>query len=442
MEPLTDALDRLGRRVADEQDELVLAQTGELDTVRRRLSTVSPQPRRRSVHVPRWSRLAVAALTLAALGAVVLFWLRRPAALAFVVTSEEARSSGAVGEWLSADRGEVLDLDFSDGSRLTLAERTRARVIEVDARGASVLVESGHVDVAITPRPQSSWHVNLGPFVVQVTGTRFAVEWDPENELLMLAMHEGSVQVSGCMFDAARPFEAGQVLRASCREQRYEIQSRAAAELPATEPEEAPLEQPDLADVAAPEPLEGDTALLRDAAQPEAQPAAPSAPPSSAPRARPSESSWQALLREGRYEEAFAAAAALGFEDECEQASAADLLALADAARYAGELSRARHGYSVLRRRFPGDDRASVAAFTLARIAFDQRRNYSEAAEWFGTYLRERPSGALAREALGRLMESLDRAGDHDGARRMAERYLQRYGNGPHAELARRLSQP
>jgi hypothetical protein len=45
----------------------------------------------------------------------------------------------------------------------------------------------------------------------------------------------------------------------------------------------------------------------------------------------------------------------------------------------------------------------------------------------------------MAREATGRLMEAMDRAGDHEGARRIARRYLGAYPNGPHAEQAKRV---
>jgi hypothetical protein len=53
--------------------------------------------------------------------------------------------------------------------------------------------------------------------------------------------------------------------------------------------------------------------------------------------------------------------------------------------------------------------------------------------------VREQPSGALAREASGRLLEACIAAGDGAGARDAATRYLARYPSGPHAALARRV---
>ena len=96
--------------------------------------------------------------------------------------------------------------------------------------------------------------------------------------------------------------------------------------------------------------------------------------------------------------------------------------------------------YETARRRFPGNERAAVAAFALGRIAFDQRGNYSDAARWFRSYLTEQPSGRLARDALGRLMEAFHRAGDKASARGEAAHYLELYPTGPHAEFARRVT--
>ena len=45
----------------------------------------------------------------------------------------------------------------------------------------------------------------------------------------------------------------------------------------------------------------------------------------------------------------------------------------------------------------------------------------------------------LARDATGRQMEALSRAGDAAAAARVADEYLRQYPRGPHAPLARTL---
>ena len=69
----------------------------------------------------------------------------------------------------------------------------------------------------------------------------------------------------------------------------------------------------------------------------------------------------------------------------------------------------------------------------------DQFAADAAAVNWFRTYLKERPNGALAREASGRLLEALSRSGDRSGAERAAESYLARYPSGQHAAFARQL---
>jgi TolA-binding protein len=115
---------------------------------------------------------------------------------------------------------------------------------------------------------------------------------------------------------------------------------------------------------------------------------------------------------------------------------------LGDVARLAKSPARARAAYEALRRRAPGSDAAAVAAFELGRLAFDEARAYDEARRWFAAYVGERPRGALAQEALGRLVEAHQRAGDRAAARDAARTYLARFPDGPHARLAAELSGP
>jgi tetratricopeptide (TPR) repeat protein len=157
-------------------------------------------------------------------------------------------------------------------------------------------------------------------------------------------------------------------------------------------------------------------------------------------RGEDSPDGWQALARAGEYKQAYRRVSS-SFESECERLDAERLQLLADVARFGGSSERALGALGALRRRFPGGPAAGAAAFAIARIHFDQRAAYAEAARWFRTYLKEQPRGSLAREAQGRRMEALVRLGDRAEARKLAERYLAQHPNGPHARLARSLSE-
>jgi TolA-binding protein len=115
------------------------------------------------------------------------------------------------------------------------------------------------------------------------------------------------------------------------------------------------------------------------------------------------------------------------------------VIALGDTARFAGEPWRAKRAYEAVRSRFPKTRDASLAAFSLGRMA-SQANADPEAATWFETYLHEQPNDPLAREALGRLIETRDRQGEAIAAKTLAQEYLTKYPDGPHAKFARKLT--
>ena len=422
MEPVND-FERLGRLAAKDQDAR-LDGLFDLGVARRRFLAT---PTRRSFT----RRATIAAGAVVALAAAVAFFIvgrsGQGAPLTFRVG--DAGQVGTVDAWLEAPGEKALPLRFSDGSEVRLEPRARARVTRTEATGATVSMESGHAKVSVAKRKGAAWRVALGPFVVEVTGTRFDVDWDPASDNLALKMHEGSVVVSGCVFGSGRPIVAGESVRASCREPHLEISTRPIA-LPATSTATGidgarQLPRPSVGST-----LDSPSAPREKGAETRAAAGAPSG----------KGADWRELVRSGRHGEAVDAAEAAGFAAECATASATDLVALGDAARYTGRLPRATEAYQAVRRRFPGDERSAVAAFALGRIAFDQRGDYADAARWFRAYLSEQPGGRLDRDARGRLMESSSRAGDTAGARAEAKRYLERYPAGPHSEMARRLT--
>jgi transmembrane sensor len=413
---LAECLQRLGREVAAEQDR-ALAQDLSLGSVRAR---VLAEPLRRPSRLR--PSLAIAAAAVLAAG-ISVYGLTRPRApLAATLGGHPL----VVGEWVSATEVSSPHIQFSDGSEVALAPGSRARLATLDAVGAHLVLESGAADVRVTPNRGARYKISLGPFAVDVTGTRFDVGFRPSDELFTLTLHEGKVVVSGCVLGEGRPLLAGESLSASCRAGHFEISALGAVR-PGSSAELVAEPRP----VAPAQPVIGEPT-------PSAVEAAPPQPPADAMR-EASMPSWQALSRQGRFSDAYAAIAVEGFDAAVSRASVADLALLGETARLAGKSADALTAFQALRSRGTGSAAAKQAAFSIARVHFDQRAAYAEAGRWFRTYLAEQPGGPFSREAEGRLMEALSRAGDRLAAQKVASSYLAKYPRGPHERVARQL---
>ena len=420
----------LGERIAREEDR-ILARPSPPEQ-----ATLRTVPRARS----RRPALRIAAVLAASLALVALAGglVVRSRPLGVTVDGERA----ATGGWISAPPDAPVSIRFSEGTEVTLRPEAHARVAEVTRRGAHLLLESGAVQVSVTPNRGGQWTLTAGPFQVEVKGTRFEVAWSPRDQLFSLRLVEGSVFVSGCALGEGRPLFAGETLSASCLTKEFHLDSSRdgrAADAPRAPPTPSSAPPPpaltSVPAVPAAPALDPDESATRPA------PAAPAHAGSSRPgRAGDGAAdSWQSLAHASRFKEAFARVNDRGFDAELGHAGRDDLLLLGDVARLSGDAGRALLAYQRVRTRAPGTEAAANAAFAMGRVCFDQRGAYAEAAQWFATYRSERGDGPLARDATGRQMEALSRAGDTAGAARVAEEYLRKYPRGPHAPLARTL---
>jgi hypothetical protein len=380
-----------------------------------------PWPLRR----PRRMKRAVVAgaLTVAcALAMVFVARERRSHDLSFSVGA--SGNTGRAGAWIAAPAGDELPLTFSDGSRISLQPESRARVAEMDASGAHVILEKGRATAAVVHRPSSHWRIDVGPFEVAVVGTRFAIGWDPNEEVFQLRLDEGAVLVSGSFLRESKRLVAGQILRAFCKEQRQET-----AEFDGSTSVEK--ENVNAVTSAPSEASAGHVVLAAAGGERELQ-----NPKPRAPHAVPA-STWQKLAAMGDFRRALEVVERDGFEAECKRASGEDLLVLGDTARLADNSARSRQAYLCARGKLPG---GGHSAYGLGLLAFDHEHDFTGAAQWFEVYLREQADGKLRREAEGRLMEAWQRAGDESKARAVASQYLREYPNGTHAPLARQLT--
>lgn len=375
----------------------------------------------------RRSRRLLWAMPLGAVAAaamVLLVWRKPP--LDYELSGGHVTSEGDLQA--SDDRSGEVAMKFSDGSRVTIASRTAARVEGVEAHGARLRVRDGRADLDIIPRPggASRWAVHAGPFVVTVKGTRFSVAWSERRGTLEVRLQRGRVEVSGPSIDGLLVMRPGQILRADITTGVSEMSESATASAISIAPIPTP-EAPPHAAVAA-RPVETEEI--------------PGAPARPLPRASSAPSAdWPALVRAGAFATVVEDAESLPREAIFEQTPLAAMEALADAARYERKPELSRSALTAIRRRFPRSRSARDAAFHLGRLAEDRPRAEGDALSFYDAYLAEAPRGSFAAEALARKMSLLARTGRMAEAQKVAREYLQRHPNGEAAPRARALVQ-
>jgi TolA-binding protein len=149
---------------------------------------------------------------------------------------------------------------------------------------------------------------------------------------------------------------------------------------------------------------------------------------------------WSARVSTGDSKGVVAEAVAHGIDAAVADADAPALVALADAARYAGRTYLAERVLRAQRTRFPGTPAAGAAAFFLGRLA-DDRGAAADGLDWYRRYLTEEPQGAYAAEALGREMIGVARLSGRPAARALALEYLRRFPDGTYLLHARAILQ-
>lgn len=375
------------------------ASPADLARQRQRLLLALPARATRSA----W-RLAFAAVSLAALAMALGPRLKRSASSPVLRVSAAGRNLTA-GQWIAAETVPVT-LRFSDGSSVTLATGAHARVEALDAHGATVLLERGHAEASVRHRSGARWRFSAGPYNVRVTGTSFALAWQPTEGRFDLQMHDGRVELRGPRCHEGLAVAAREEVHASLPEGRLVVGPwREATPAPSLVAQSPVPQEPIPAMPVPQEPIPTARAPHRThAPSPTRAAHAPLVAPPTAP-----EYDAAARLRE------------------------------ADALRLSAQGMRAREVLLDLRARAPRTPEATRAAFVLGVLSLETFQAPAEAARWFQLCVEDAPDGPLANEARGRRVQSLHAAGDRDGARDAAVRYLDRDPDGPFAPFARAM---
>jgi hypothetical protein len=374
----------------------------------------------------RWqamSAIGFAALLLVAAPAA-WFAARSPGPLTFEVINGTV---GVTGEIRPAIAENVSTrIRFSDGSEIALDRDARAQVSEVTRFGARIALSNGRAHTFFVHKPGARWQVAAGPYVVQVTGTIFDVQWASESEAFDVWLDKGSVRVSGPLIGDGIAMIHGQHLRTRVKDNKILLDDQRADALEPPPLPAAPAEP--AAEPSAAASGHGPAAGAEAAAEAPAHiPARVSHPPVA--------KSWSRRMARGDFEAVVEAAERRGIDSVLARGSRTELSALADAARYTRRTRLAGRALNAERDRFPETAEGREAAFFLGNLAEDGG-DRSGAVSWYSRYLREDAAGTYAAQALGRKMLIESRRGS-SAAGIDAEEYLHRFPSGSYADAAR-----
>jgi hypothetical protein len=396
-----------------------------------------------ALHNYRRSRnraIAVAAGTcVLAIGGFFTSAALQPKALTYRVDS--ATDPGTLGSYMSAPLQKPLGIQFSEGSRVVLQPRARGRVAQTTHYGATMVIEDGHAHADIVHRDSTDWRVLAGPFVVGVKGTSFDVAFDMATQTFELKMQTGTVRVTGPGLKEPLEVRDDQRLVLSARGDAGaaptpDMVNSAALPPPseampkANSSSEIPIDVP-------PAPEKETAALSRHGAPGSGQ-TTPHGP--LGPNAEMDGESFGQLAASGHHRQIVELAEKQGLNRSLSSLNCSDLMALGNAARFAGRSELSSLAYRTLRSRFSGSSDAVAAAFFLGRL--NESGSPNDAIAWYERYVAEAPAGVWVADALGRRMAILNQTSSGPTASAAAKEYLSRFPSGPYAGFARKILLP
>ena len=319
------------------------------------------------------------------------------------------------GKTQVAARIEPSIVQLTDGS-LAQALDAQSQLQLVTTQPDRVLIRlRGAASFQVQKNPRRLYRVETERVAVEVLGTRFVVKELP-NHKVHVEVSEGRVRVLW-------------------NKQQRELSAGTGGDFP--EADAQPIVRSDSSGVEATARFEATSVPLPGPVAPIRSPKLPAPPsvtaklPSIAPVKDPVllTESWQSLAEQGKFEQAYTQAFVHGASRDGEL-DPAELLLLADVARFSGHPSDAVPPLQRLLRAFPSDPRSPLGSFTLGRIWLDDLGQPRQAAASFHHVGELDPEGPLTQDALGREVEAWSRAGEQSLARSRAEEYVRRYPSG------------
>lgn len=391
---MSNSFDNFTHRMAQAQDEQIAALDLEARVRDRVLSGAKPRANRSS---RGWVAGGTVVTLVAAAAAAVVFVDFGPDRITAIHDGTQLE----VGAWIDAKTAPE-QLDFSDGTVITLDQGSAVRVAAMTERGAHLMLERGTADLEVVHTGEADWTVQAGPYTIEVTGTAFQTSWDPDQQRIAVQMRDGSIVVTGPGLDPGGQDVSG------------------VGSLTWPPDEEVTLNTVDgEADEVVEEPAPVEQAAPAGTAEPVAD--------------------WFDEYKARDYAAAMELARSSGIDALVASETANRLLGLADLAKQTGDTKAQVQVLEGLRSRYAGTNDAARAALELGRI-HDKQGDHGAAAGWYRKAHDESLEARNGEIALGLHMTALANAADGKAAKQAAIEYLEKYPAGSYVAKAKELA--
>ena len=383
----------------------------------------------------------VTAGVVAAAGLLFALLPREPKPLPFTVG--HSQSPGQTGQWVTTGNGDNSRFVFPSGSRIEVRAKTQTRIARADSQQVNIDLHHGVIEADIVGNGSTRWRICSGDWRITVLGTRFSVNWEENNRILDVTVFRGKVRVDSEDVSEQSVIVAGGnrfLATPSTRELApFKMNATQLADASprskAAKPEKTTA---DTSDSATPDSGPDDGSPASNDARPNARKSSQNSI-QRVGRSRASSTNrqldWLVHYAAGNYKDALSAATNYGIDNLIEELDAVKLWKLQDAARITRRYTLSAKILHRFRERFPTNRNARMASFLLGRIAMDKKQ-FSSAAQWFNTYIREDAAGPLSEEAHGLLIVVYEKMGNSAQAKLAAKKYLRRYGEGAFVKIA------
>lgn len=344
-------------------------------------------------------KLALGALLTVACAAVAWVW----------VVPHPKPVSGPM-EGLTLEAPARTEWALPDGTSLALAQSGHVKVTTWNDKRARLELDRGRAELHVSKLAGRSFTVSAAGVDVTVKGTRFSVELKDSPRAVAVKVTEGRVEVT--RGDALHVLGPGDAWEEPI------VEAAAADDAALDEGED------DEVDEVVPEAVASDAGAHHRPKRAGGKDA----------RAR----KLAHLIHQRKLKEAYQLLGPAGFSAEVQRAEPQRLFELAEVARFNDHPNEEADALDALRRRFPKDGLAGLAAFELGRLRMDRLSDAKGAVEALRSAITLAPSAPFREDAEARLVQALEATGDLKACAAARDAYLKDHAAGVHVDVVRK----